>query len=138
MIGKIIRVNWDIVGFSASFLCMLHCILLPVLITLFPMMGVAFFAEEVYELFFVSTSLLIAFIAMYNGYKNFHGERMPMYLFLIALLLFCIGFLVRYHLVERVLHFFATGFLIVTHYYNWKLIKSSKNCKAKRVYEIQK
>ncbi|WP_103866031.1 MerC domain-containing protein [Aquimarina sp. I32.4] len=131
MTYKTIRINWDIIGVSASFLCILHCILLPVLITLFPVIGLPFLSNELHELILVGASLLIAFVAIYNGYKKYHHKSLPFYIYLLVLALFTIGFVIENHLVEKIMHFSATGLLITSHYYNWRFIKRYKNCTIK-------
>ncbi|EZH76056.1 hypothetical protein ATO12_04500 [Aquimarina atlantica] len=136
MILKTIRVNWDFIGFSASFLCMLHCILLPVCITLFPLMGLAFLTDEFYEFFLIGTSMMIAMFAMYNGYKKYHGKSLPTFLVITTLILFGIGLLIENHLIEKALHFLGTSSLIIAHYYNWKFTKDYKSCKIKYRHRI--
>lgn len=136
MIHKTIRVNWDFIGVSASFLCMLHCILLPICVTLFPLMGLVFLTDEFYEFFLIGGSMMIAMFAMYNGYKKYHGKLLPVFMFITTLILFGIGFLLENHLVEKTLHFLGTNFLIIAHYYNWKYIKDYKSCKIKQRHRI--
>ncbi|WP_438423968.1 MerC domain-containing protein [Aquimarina macrocephali] len=134
MIQKTIRINWDFIGFSASFLCMLHCILLPICITLFPLMGIVFLIDDFYEFFLIGASLMIAMFAIYNGYRKYHGKPLPVFLYLATLAFFSIGFLIENHLVERVLHFLGTFFLILAHYYNWKFTRDYKSCKIKQMH----
>ncbi|WP_106794896.1 MerC domain-containing protein [Aquimarina sp. Aq78] len=136
MIHKTIHVNWDFIGFSASFLCMLHCIFLPIVIAIFPLMGLAFLTDEFYEIFLIGASLMIAMFAIYNGYKKYHGKLLPVFLCLTALVLFCIGFLIENHFLERTLHFLGTFFLIIAHYYNWKFTKDHKSCKIKQTHSM--
>ncbi|PKV51700.1 MerC mercury resistance protein [Aquimarina sp. MAR_2010_214] len=134
MIHKTIRVNLDFIGFLASFLCMLHCIFLPIVIAFFPLMGLVFLTDEFYEVFLIGASLMIAMFAIYNGYKKYHGKPLPVFLYLTTLVLFTIGFLIENHFIERILHFLATGFLIIAHYYNWKFTRAYKSCKIKQIH----
>lgn len=132
MIYNTDRINWDFIGLSASFLCVLHCILLPICIPLFPLIGLSFINNEFYEILLIAISLVIAFIAIYNGYKKYHNKTLPIFMYGFALVFFSAGFLIENNFFERISHFFATGFLIIAHYYNWKLTKEHKNCKVKK------
>jgi hypothetical protein len=100
-------------------------------------MGLAFLTDEFYEFFLIGASLMIAMFAIYNGYKKYHGKLLPVFLCLITVALFSIGVLTGSHLVERALHFLATGFLIIAHYYNWKFTKDYKSCKMKQIHQIE-
>ncbi|GGX34791.1 MerC domain-containing protein [Aquimarina muelleri] len=132
MIYNTDRINWDFIGLSASFLCVLHCMILPICIPFFPLIGLSFINNEFHEILLITVSLIIAFIALYNGYKRFHNKLLPVFIYIFTLVFFSTGFLIENHFIERILHFFATGFLIIAHYYNWKFIKAYKKCKIKK------
>ena len=133
MIYNTDRINWDFIGLSASFLCVLHCILLPICIPIFPLIGLSFINNEFYEALLIVVSLIIAFIAIYKGYKKYHNKLLPIFIYVFVLLFFSAGFLTEKDTLERILHFLATGFLIMTHYYNWKFTKEYKNCGIKKL-----
>lgn len=126
------RINWDFIGLSTSFLCVLHCIFLPVCIPFFPLIGLSFMNNEFYEIILVIISLIIAFIAIYDGRKRYHNKLLPIFMYSFTVVFFCIGFLIENYTSERVLHFLATGFLIIAHYYNWKFVKACKNYRSKK------
>ncbi|WP_062055134.1 MerC domain-containing protein [Aquimarina longa] len=129
MIEKTIQVNWDFIGFFASFLCLIHCLFLPICIAIFPIMGFVLITDVLYEILLVISSLIIAFIAIYRGYKKYHKKLSPIFIYLEALIFFGAGFIAADYFVGKIFHFLATCFLIIAHYYNWKYTKKYKNCR---------
>ena len=127
------RINWDFIGLSISFLCMLHCMILPILIFLFPLIGLSFINNIFYEILLITGSLTIGFIAIYKGYKKYHKKLTPSLLYFFTAFFFIMGFWIENHFFERTSHLLATILLIVTHYYNWKLVKIQKECTIKKI-----
>lgn len=66
-------------GIWASSLCALHCLLLPVLITLLPFVGASFFADAWFERIILSVSLVIGFWALLSGFYRYHRQIYPLY-----------------------------------------------------------
>lgn len=79
----------DRVGATASFLCAVHCALLPFVLALLPLVGLGFLAGHAFERAFVACAALLAIGSIAIGYRH---HRRPHALFLmlpgIALLLF--------------------------------------------------
>lgn len=79
----------DRVGATASFLCAVHCALLPFVLALLPLVGLGFLAGHTFERVFVACAALLAVGSLAIGYRH---HRRPHALFLmlpgIALLLF--------------------------------------------------
>lgn len=129
----ILQINWDFMGFFASSLCLLHCLLLPLLLMIFPLFGLSFFENELLEMIFVGSSLLIACIAVWKGYVK-HRKVIPFFFYVLAIALFSIGFSIHNHFVERGMHLSATFFIILSHFYNWKM-RSTCELKSTRTNE---
>lgn len=68
----------DRLGIWVSGLCALHCLALPVLIPLLPLIGSAFFAQVWFERLILSVSLLIGAVALLSGATRYHGKYYPM------------------------------------------------------------
>ncbi|GGO65784.1 MerC domain-containing protein [Bowmanella pacifica] len=69
----------DKMGIWASSLCALHCLLLPVLITLLPFIGASIFAGVWFERIILSVSLIIGFWALLSGFYRYHRQIYPIY-----------------------------------------------------------
>lgn len=59
---------WDRLGISASFLCILHCLLTPILVIAMPFLEQTFLHEG-FHIAMVSIVVPVAIWALWNGYK---------------------------------------------------------------------
>jgi hypothetical protein len=70
----------DKLGIWVSSLCALHCLALPVLIPLLPLIGSTFFAQVWFERVILSISLIIGGVALFSGASRYHGQYYPLVL----------------------------------------------------------
>jgi hypothetical protein len=82
----------DRVGATASLLCAIHCVLLPFVLALLPLVGLEFLAGHTFERVFVTCAALLAGVSILVAYRR---HRQPQALLLmvpgIALLIFGIA-----------------------------------------------
>ncbi|MFC6438748.1 MerC domain-containing protein [Bowmanella sp. JS7-9] len=72
----------DRFGIWISSLCALHCLLLPVLLPILPLIGASIFAEVWFERTILTLSLLVGSWALISGYSRFHRQAYPLGLLL--------------------------------------------------------
>lgn len=65
-----VRMMWDRIGVGLSGLCLIHCLLLPVLVTLLPWLGEHFEDERVH-LMFAALTVPVALIAFVPNFLRF-------------------------------------------------------------------
>ena len=70
---------FDRAGVWISSLCALHCLLLPILIPLIPLVASSFVAEVWFERTILSISILIGFWALFIGFYKYHRQIYPVY-----------------------------------------------------------
>ncbi len=138
------RINLDALGISASMICLVHCLFLPLFLVLFPLAGVAAVENEAYEIGLIALSFGIAFVALRSGYQKHHRKGV-FALFFLAMLLFIGGFMGHHdhhghhhhahpahHLHETllptVLHISGSVVLAVAHLFNWRWGKNYRSC----------
>lgn len=112
---------FDKVGMSASAACAIHCALLPIVLTLLPIVGLEFLANPMIELSMISLSLALACLALSSAYKK-HRKVLP---FVILMLGFCC--IAMGHLLEELERYLIPlgGLLIaIAHFINLQLTKS--------------
>ena len=115
----------DILGTTASLLCIVHCGVIPVLLTL-GTIGVS--AEgtdhKIFDLILIGLGLLLGFIAFYSGYKLHHSRTLPLGFFFLGFIAFIIGYFEYFNGLSE--FFISTGsfLLIVAHFYNWRYCKN--------------
>lgn len=80
----------DRLGAVASFLCAIHCALLPFVIAVLPLLGLSFLGSHRFEEVFVSCACVLAASALISGYRR-HHRRLPMFFAVPGLLLLVLG-----------------------------------------------
>ncbi len=80
----------DRLGATASFLCAIHCALLPFVIAALPLLGLEFLADHTFERVFVLFAAALATTTLVTGYRR-HAYRLPLYLAVPGLALLVLG-----------------------------------------------
>jgi hypothetical protein len=80
----------DRVGATASFLCAIHCALLPFVLALLPLLGLEFLADHRFERVFVLCACVLASFVLVRGYRR-HRQSLPLRLAAPALALLLLG-----------------------------------------------
>ena len=80
----------DRVGATASFLCAIHCALLPFVLALLPLLGMEFLASHTFERNFVLFACVLASFALIRGFRR-HQYALPLWLAVPGLVLLLIG-----------------------------------------------
>lgn len=70
-------VFWDGLGTTLSLACAVHCAVLPFLLTLLPLTGLAFLKNERLETGMILTSLSVAVFALARGFGWHRDWRVP-------------------------------------------------------------
>ena len=123
--------KWDLIGIGLSVLCAIHCVGMPVLIGVLPLLGLDFMANHEFELVMMSQVFTVAGLTYFNGYRHHHRKEVFVF-FAVGLVLF-LG--VRPFLSEA-LHPYGTiaGGLafVLGHWKNWHWHRPSceKECCA--------
>ncbi len=81
----------DLLGFSASTICAIHCALMPFIIVFLPMFGLQFIADPLVEYIFIAVSLIIGAFTFRHGYFNHHKKLYPFLLFLTGFFIIVAG-----------------------------------------------
>ena len=105
----------DRIGATASLLCAVHCVLLPFVLALLPLIGLEFLAGHTFERIFVACAATLASASIVTAYRR---HRRPHALFLmlpgIALLLFGITIDLDVHVVLHTASVVTGGMLVAS------------------------
>ncbi len=71
----------DYAGTSVSWLCLVHCLTMPLLVSFLPLFGLSFLADEATELVIISVSICLAMISFLPSYFNHHRKLNPILFF---------------------------------------------------------
>src|SRR3546814_19139288 len=80
----------DRVGATASFLCAIHCALLPFVLALLPLVGLELLADHRFERGFVMFACALALVALVRGFRR-HTHPLPLLLAAPGLALLLLG-----------------------------------------------
>lgn len=73
--SRIVERGWlDITGAAASWLCAIHCLVLPFFITLLPFAGLSFLLDETTERIFIGISATLAGLSLFPDYFKHHRK----------------------------------------------------------------
>jgi hypothetical protein len=120
----------DRIGITATSLCALHCILLPVILPLLPLLGLGFLADHTWEHVFLLLTATLGTVAIYSGFKHYHKRLYPIYLLYLGVIIYW----VKHDFSPALEPFFIIGgssFIIAAHFVNIKLCNSCKQCEDK-------
>ena len=129
------KINLDKIGFAASSICAVHCVIVPLVITLIPFASMGFLVNEAFENSFFIASLLcgIGTICFGNVFK-----RNKLIFFSLALGLFLLWLGNYAH--ERnwnpqstFIMIFGGFFMCVGHWLNNKLCNSCHSCRLDKI-----
>ncbi|QJD98317.1 MerC domain-containing protein [Mucilaginibacter robiniae] len=111
----------DHIGISLSLLCAIHCAMLPLILTVLPLLGLGFLASEYWEIGIIGSSLIVGCTSLISSYiKN--RVVMPLLILVAGFTIITIGKLCITEAYEW-MFMTAGGLLVATaHFYNWRLI----------------
>lgn len=125
-------------GFWSSFICAIHCTILPLILIVIPTSGVYLFINETFELIFLVVSLFINIANLCFGYK-LHKSNKALGVLASGLFLFLVGRLLHRHNHEQIIQYdlfnifmIAGGIMMAcSNLINSKLCHSCQKCECK-------
>ena len=85
------RINLDALGIGASLACAVHCALLPLLLTVLPLLGSHMLENKKLEYGLLSFSFLIGCASLGRGYFRYHRRMAPLLIFAAGFILLVAG-----------------------------------------------
>ncbi len=122
----------DRAGATASFLCAIHCALMPLVITLLPLLGLSFLASEPVEWALLAASAILGSWSLCLGFRQHRSRRVFMVLG-VALALLLAGRVFHEHhlgIWGPVLMVLGGLTMMSAHLLNHRLCHACKQCNA--------
>jgi uncharacterized membrane protein YozB (DUF420 family) len=117
----------DKIGISASLICAVHCVLLPIFFSALPFLGIEILENPAIEIITIGTSLVAGSWALINGYKQYHKSWL-LILFITGILFLVISnTVIAKRSWEAALKSMAAVAIVTAHISNRKL---SKRCES--------
>lgn len=117
----------DRIGITVTSLCALHCILLPILLPILPLLGLSFLAVHAWEDIFLLLTAALGTIALFSGFKRYHKRLYPFYLLYLGVALYWI----KHDFSAELEPFFIIGgasLILAAHFINIKLCNNCRQC----------
>jgi len=117
----------DRIGITATSLCALHCILLPVLLPALPLLGLSFLADHAWEHFFLIITAVLGTFALFSGFRKYHRRLYPFYLLFLGVSIYWI----KHDFSEALEPYFiivGASLIVAAHVINIKLCNNCKQC----------
>lgn len=122
------KINWDILGISASILCAIHCAILPLLLVSLPVLGVNIIHNAAFEYGMIFLAFLVGSLALLHGFRHHHRHPGPWLLFTAGLLLLIAKQI--WHQYELWFLPFAVAFVIGAHVVNYRFSRGRSGWKG--------
>ncbi|MDP7591715.1 MAG: MerC domain-containing protein [Litorilituus sp.] len=120
----------DRIGITATSLCALHCILLPILLPILPLLGLSFLADHTLEHVFLLMTAFLGTVALFSGFKRYHKRLYPFYLLYLGVAIYWI----KHDFSEAMEIYFiigGAGLIVAAHFINIRLCNRCKQCDGK-------
>ncbi len=129
----------DRIGITATSLCALHCILLPILLPILPLLGLSVLADHSWEHVFLVITAILGSIALFSGFKRYHGKFYPFALLFSGVVIYWIK---HDFSTELAPYFIVVGatLIVAAHWLNIKLSndkrKGQEKCSPKAACQL--
>ncbi len=128
MSDRLRKLNLDTLGIGASLICAVHCALLPVLMTVLPLLGLEILDNQKLEYGLLSFTFLVGCIALFRGYRYHHHHAKPLFLFSLGFVLLLLGHFLPAAWWEPVLITLGALLIILAHLWNLRECRHCKIC----------
>ncbi len=120
----------DKTGATFSWLCAMHCLAMPFLISFLPLLGVSFLAHEGIEYIIVGISIVIALVTLLPAYFKQHRKIRTLLLFVSGICFVVFADLLFEESIFGKIIFVSVGAMFITtaHFINRRLCRNCQNC----------
>ena len=120
MKNQFVGFHADFFGFLASLLCIIHCICVPFLISLMPLMGAAYLENPIFESGLILLSLVITGFAFRRNFKGAYIIQLPIVLASVGFLFIFIGSFSSTEAIELTVKSIGVLMVCIAHIVNWR------------------
>ncbi len=115
------RINLDVVGFSASSLCAIHCLIFPVLVVAGNLSMATTAHNHIFENIILVVSAIVGGSSLLPAYYSHHGSLRPLMLFVAGMLVIISGRLTSELVYHAMITTFGAALVAWSHLYNWRM-----------------
>jgi len=119
-----IALQLDRLGMTASTLCAIHCVLVPIFITTLPLLGLEFLSNEWVEISMIIVSVILGTVSLSLSYRKQHRKLLPFFVLIAGFVLIATGHFSGMEKLEPVLIPLGGFTVAAAHLVNWRLNKT--------------
>ncbi len=130
---------WDKTGAILSWVCAVHCLTLPFLTAVLPVVGLSFLANEFAEYVLIGILILIALVSLIPAYLNEHGKMRTLLLFAAGIsFIFFADKLFEENFIGKIIFvFIGAGLITISHIVNRRLCQSCHKCCEREEHSLR-
>ncbi len=117
------KVNWDGLGIATSIICAIHCAILPLILSSFPLFGINIIHNVFFEWLMIAIAIMVGIYSLSHGYKKHHHQMLPIIVFSVGAFFLLIK---QFTQTEYTFLFIAVICIISAHMINYRLCTRSK------------
>jgi len=123
---------WDKTGATVSWVCAVHCLAMPLMISFLPLLGISFLAPEGIEYLIIGISIVIALISLLPAYFKQHRKIRSLLLFVSGICFVIFADILFEESVYGKIVFVLMGASLITaaHFINRRLCRNCQNCEV--------
>lgn len=110
----------DHLGIGMSLLCAVHCSVLPIILTLTPLVGLKFLTNNYVEIAIIVSSLMLACFSLAKSYRV-HSNKWPLIRVCVGFSSIALGHFFAGPNIEWIFLTFGGLIIASAHWRNWKL-----------------
>ena len=127
---KALGIDIDTWGATASFLCAIHCALVPLILSFGLLGGVSFLADPIWDVLFIGLAIILAGISLLEGYRKHHQDVRPLLWAGSGFILIAVGHTLLGHGVAGGLSSLVGGVCVaIAHLANYRACRVCKKCR---------
>ncbi|MCY7346457.1 MAG: MerC domain-containing protein [Pyrinomonadaceae bacterium] len=121
---------WDKTGAAVSWLCAVHCLAMPFIISFLPLLGFSFLAHEGIEYVIIGISVVVALLSLLPAYFKQHRKIRTLLLFVSGICFILFADRLFDESLSGKIIFVVIGASLVTsaHFINRRLCRNCQNC----------
>ena len=121
---------WDKTGAAASWLCAIHCLAMPFIISFLPLLGISFLAHEGIEYVIIGISIVVALLSLLPAYFKQHRKIRTLFLFVsgICFIIFADRLFEEGFSGKIIFVLIGASLITSAHFINRRLCRSCQSC----------
>jgi len=119
-------IHLNFIGFSTFFICVIHCAIIPFILSLVPLAGFKALNNSLVENGFVFLSFSLSSSALIHGYRKNYKKLFALVIAYTGFIFFAIGQILGIEWQEIILTTSSVIFIAIAHFINWRHLKQSQ------------